>query len=86
MKVYGYYKKQLDLFKKNQQKWLDQQKMNQKDVTKYVFADDIKKVKVRKKGLRIYFGDGEDVVFDNIEVSAMIFTLLPPRFSLYTLR
>ena len=71
MKVYGYYKKQLDLFKKNQQKWLDQQKMNQKDVTKYVFADDIRKVKVRKKGLRIYFGDGEDVVFDNIEVSAM---------------
>ena len=67
-KVYQYYKKQLDLFKKNQQKWLDQQKSNNKDVTKYVFADDIRKIKIRKKGVRIYFGDGEDVIFDNIEI------------------
>ena len=67
-KVYGYYKKQLDLFRKNQQKWLNEQKANKKDVTKYVFADDIKRIKIRKNGVRIYFGDGADFVFDDIEV------------------
>eukprot|EP01084_Bolivina_argentea_P319254 553751_1 len=67
-KVYGYYKKQLDRFKTNQEKWLKQQKSANKDITKYVFADDMKKIKIRKKGIRVYFGDGEDVVFDGIEV------------------
>lgn len=58
----------MDLFRKNQQKWLNEQKANKKDVTKYVFADDIKRIKIRKTGVRIYFADGADVVFDDIEV------------------
>eukprot|EP01084_Bolivina_argentea_P026296 48877_1 len=68
--IHQHYKKQLDTFKSNQQKWIREQslKSTNKQLTKYVFGDDIKKIQLRKHGVRIYFTDGENCVFDHIEV------------------
>lgn len=70
-----YYRKQIDLWKKNQKQWIVKQQetvINDNYIIKYIWADDITKVRLRKRGkgggLRIWFNDGDQAVFTDIDV------------------
>ena len=69
-----YYNAQLKRFKDDQNKWIRKQRdlaKNKKIVVKYVFIDDIKKIKVYRKGkrkIRVKTRDGGEVVIRDVDV------------------
>ena len=73
-KTAGFYRKELEKFKARQTKWIEEQKIHLKKnrVIKYVFADDIKKIQLRKAGrgggIKIWTKEGDEAVFTDVDV------------------
>merc|ERR1712154_634101 len=69
-----YYQQQLKRFKQDQQKWINRQRDVHKKkgvVVKYVFIDDIRKIKVYKKGknrIKIRTRDGGEVIVKDVQI------------------
>jgi len=68
-----YYQQQLRRFKQDQQKWITRQRDVAKKgiVVKYVFIDDIRKIKVYKKGkrrIKIRTRDGGEVIVRDVQI------------------
>jgi len=69
-----YYQQQLRRFKQDQQKWINRQRdvhKNKGVVVKYCFIDDIRKIKVYRKGknrIKIKTVDGGEVVVKDVQI------------------
>ena len=73
-KTAGFYRKEVERFKTRQTKWINEQqlKIKNRKVIKYVFADDITKIQLRKAGrgggIKIWTKDGDEAVFTDVDV------------------
>ena len=73
-----YYQQQLKRFKDDQHKWINKQRnlnKNKKIVVKYCFIDDIRKIKVYRKGkrrIKVKTRDGGEVIIRDVDGMYMI--------------
>merc|ERR1719474_98905 len=69
-----YYQQQLKRFKQDQQKWINRQRDTHKNkglLVKYVFIDDIRKIKIykkRKNRIKIRTRDGGEVIVHDVQI------------------
>ena len=70
----NYYRRQVEVFKDKQNEWIIQQQAKN---LKFVWCDDIKKVRLRRErkggGMKIWFHDGHSAVFRDIDVWRNVF-------------